>query len=397
MQRSTSGLLWLLAVAAGLTVANLYYCQPLLALMGAELHASTHEIGLVAVLTQAGYAAAMLFIIPLGDSEERRRLMVLAAGASALALLLVGLAPSLWLLLAGSFVLGLTTAVPQLAVPYAAGLVPAEIRGRSVGKVMSGLLIGILLSRTVSGAVAERLGWRAIYLFASAAMLAFAVLLRVLLPRQEPQSRVGYLELLKSLPPLLRREPLLRRHGALGALALAGFSTFWTTLVFLLATPPHHSGAGMAGLFGLVGVAGALVAPLSGRLADRHGARRVNLYALLVVLASWIVFATLWRSLWGLGLGVILLDLGVQANHISNQTRVLGLSAPLRNRFNAIYMVMYFTGASLGSLFGASAFSAFGWQGVTTLGLALSAAALLAWRFVAPTEAATADDAVSTS
>ena len=384
-------LLWLLAVAAGLTVANLYYCQPLLALMGAAFGASTHAIGLAAVATQAGYAAAMLLIIPLGDSHERRRLMTLTTAASAAALLCVGLAPTLPVVLLGGFLLGLTTAVPQLAVPYAAGLVPPGERGRSVGKVMSGLLIGILLSRTVSGFVGERLGWRAIFLAGAVVMAALAAALRWFLPLQAPDRRIGYGDLLRSLPGLLRDEPLLVRHSVLGALAFAGFSAFWTTLVFLLATPPHHYGAQMAGLFGVVGVAGALAAPIAGRLADKRGARVVNGLALGCALVAWILFALFWRSLLGLAAGVILLDLGVQANHISNQTRVLGLSAPLRNRLNAVYMVIYFVGAAAGSFLGAWAFSSSGWRGVSALGIGLSVLALLAWRFVAPEAAERAD------
>jgi predicted MFS family arabinose efflux permease len=375
--RDARPLLWLLAVAAGVTVANLYYCQPLLAMMGAAFHASAHEIGLAAVFTQAGYAAAMLFIIPLGDSHERRRLMVLTAIASALALLVVGLAGSLWILLAGSFAIGLSTAVPQLSVPYAAGLVHSSERGSSVGKVMSGLLIGILLSRTVSGVVGERLGWRAIFLIGCAVMIGMALLLQALLPKQEPERRVPYAELLKSLPRLLRDEPVLLRHSVLGALAFASFSAFWTTLVFLLQS------AQTAGLFGLVGVAGALAAPMAGKLADRHGARFVNGLALACVLAAWILFAVFWRSLIGLAAGVILLDLGVQSNHISNQTRVLGLSTTLRNRLNAVYMVLYFIGAAGGSFLGAYAFSASGWTGVNALGITLSLLALVAWRFLA--------------
>ena len=388
---SVPGLLWLLAVAAGVTVANIYYCQPLLAMMGASFGATAHAIGLVAVLTQAGYAAAMLFIIPLGDSEERRRLIVLSAGSSALALLGVALAPSLGALLVASFAVGLTTAVPQLAVPYAAALVPAADRGKSVGKVMSGLLIGILLSRTASGLVGQALGWRATFLIAAAAMALFTVALRLRLPLQEPPERIRYLDLLRSLPALLRREPLLRRHALLGALALAAFSAFWTTLVFLLGARPHKLGADAAGLFGLVGVAGALLAPVAGTLADRHGTRIVNLLALGCVLLSWVVFALASRSLVGLALGVVLLDLGVQANHISNQTRVLGLSTQGRNRLNAVYMVIYFLGAAGGSLLGASAWSASGWSGVSALGLSLSLAALGVFFLVEPAAARAAD------
>ena len=375
-------LLWLLAVAAGVTVANLYYCQPLLAMIAATFGASPHAAGLVPTFTQAGYAAGMLFIIPLGDSHERRTLMVATAALSTGALFGVAFAPSLAVLLVASFALGMTTAVPQLAVPYAAGLVPESERGRSVGRVMSGLLVGILLSRTASGLIGERLGWRATYLLAGAMMAAFTLLLRLRLPRQLPAQRISYGELLRSLPALVRREPLLRRHALLGALALAPFMAFWTTLVFLLTTPPHHSGAGVAGLFGVVGVAGALGAPLAGRLADRRGSRFVNGLALGCVLLSWIVFALAWRSLAGIALGVVLLDLGVQANHISNQTLVLGLSSELRNRLNAVYMVVYFAGGALGSIAGALAFGAYGWAGTSAFGIGASILALAAFFLV---------------
>jgi len=375
----TSALLWLLAVAAGVTVANLYYSQPLLAMIGTAFGAGAHQAGLVPTLTQAGYAAGMLLVVPLGDSEERRRLLVLTCSAATLVLLAVATAKSLPVLLAASFALGLATCTPQLVVPYAAGLVPVEERGRAIGKVMSGLLVGILLSRTAGGFVGAHLGWRAIYFIACGVMVALTALLRFTLPLQAPEQRVAYRELLGSLPGLIRREPLLRRHALLGALAFAAFSAFWTTLVYLLKVPPYNYGADVAGLFGVIGVAGALAAPLAGRLADRYGSRFVNGLSLGCVLVSWIVFALLFRSLAGLALGVVLLDLGVQSNHISNQARVLGLSAAFRNRLNTVYMVAYFTGGAAGSMLGASAFSAFGWTGTAALGIGLSAAGLAAF------------------
>ena len=374
-----SALLWLLAVAAGVTVANIYFSQPLLALIGRGFGVGAHQTGLISTLTQAGYAAGMLLIVPLGDSEERRRLLTLTCGAATVMLLAVALAPTLPLLLAASFALGLATCAPQLLVPYAAGLVPLAERGRAIGKVMSGLLVGILLSRTASGFVGAHLGWRAIYFIAFFAMAALTVLLRLLLPEQAPDRRLRYAELLRSLPGLLRREPLLRRHALLGGLAFAAFSTFWTTLAYLLQTPPYHYGPDVAGLFGVVGVAGALFAPAAGRLADRHGSRFVNGLALGCVLASWIVFALMWRSLAGLAVGVLLLDVGVQSNHISNQARVLGLSSEFRNRLNTVYMVVYFGGGALGSMLGASAFSAFGWTGASALGIGFSLLALAAF------------------
>jgi predicted MFS family arabinose efflux permease len=374
--RALGALLWILAVAAGVSVANLYYSQPLLEMMARDFRVGPHEIGLVPTLTQIGYAAGMLLVVPLGDAQERRRLIVLTCAAAAVISFCVALAPTLPTLLAASFALGLATCAPQLAVPYAAGLVPADERGRSVGKVMSGLLIGILLSRTVSGLVGAHLGWRSIYFIAGGAMVALSILLRIALPVQPPERQVRYIDLLRSLPGLVKREPLLRRHALLGALAFASFSAFWTTLAFLLSTPPYHYGSDVAGLFGIVGVAGALAAPLAGRVADRRGTRVVNGLALACVLLSWIVFGLVWRSLFGIAVGVVLLDAGVQASHISNQTRVLGLSAEERNRLNTVYMVSYFAGGATGSMLGAAAFASFGWPGVAVLGLALIVAAL---------------------
>lgn len=374
-----SALLWVLAVAAGVSVANLYYSQPLLAMIGASFHAGAHEAGLVPTLTQAGYAAGMLLIVPLGDSEERRRLLVVTCAVATAVLLFVALSPSFPLLLGASFVLGIATCLPQLTVPYAAGLVPVDERGRAIGKVISGLLVGILLSRTAGGLVGAHLGWRAIYFFAFGIMAALTAALALLLPKQSPDRRVPYPELLRSLPGLVLREPLLRRHALLGALSFAAFSAFWTPLVYLLQTPPHHYRADVAGLFGIVGVGGALSAPLAGRLADRYGSRVVNGLALGCVLASWAIFALCWRSLLGIAAGVVLLDLGSQSNHISNQARVLGLSAGFRNRLNTVYMVAYFVGGALGSLLGAAAFAARGWAGTSALGIVLSLLGLLAF------------------
>ena len=373
---SSGALLWLLACAAGVSVANLYYSQPLLAILAAAFQKDAHAVGLVPTLTQVGYAAGMLLVVPLGDSAERRMLIVCTAAASTVTLLCVALAPSFPLLLAACFALGLATSMPQLVVPYAAGLVPPGERGRSVGKVMSGLLIGILLSRTASGLIGAHLGFRAVYFLAAALMAGLTVLLRFALPRQAPAHALRYVDLLRSLPVLLRREPLLRRHALLGALSFASFSAFWTTLVFLLGQAPHRLGSEAAGLFGVVGVVGAILAPLAGRLADRRGSRAVNLAALVCCLAGWLVFAVFWRSLFAIGVGVVLLDLGCQANHIGNQARVLGLSAPERNRMNTVYMVAYFGGGAMGSLLGASAYAAFGWTGTCAVGAAVLLVAL---------------------
>ncbi len=383
--------LWLLAIAAGATVANLYFSQPLLGLIGAQLGAPASVIGLVSTLTQAGYAAGMVLIVPLGDSRERRGLLAASALASAAALLLTGLSPNVGLLLLASFALGLATVAPQLAVPFAAAIVPGEQRGRALGKVMSGLLLGILLSRVLSGAIGAHLGWRALYFMAAPAMVALAVLLRVALPAQRPEGGLRYLELLRSLPRIAREEPLLRRHALLGACTFGAFSVFWTTLAFVLAAPPYGYGSAVAGSFGLLGAAGALAAPVAGRLADRYGSRAVNLGAIGVVLLSYAILAAGGRHLAALAAGVVLLDLGVQANHISNQTRVLGLSHGSRNRVNTLYMVTYFAGGALGSATGSAAWSAGGWLAVCGVGAGFSLAALSVFFLVGSAEAKRAD------
>jgi predicted MFS family arabinose efflux permease len=266
--------------------------------------------------------------------------------------------------------------VPQAIVPYAAGAARPTERGGVVGTVMSGVLIGILLSRTVSGLLGARFGWRAVYVLAAGGMLGLAILLRALLPPQRPERVVPWGELYRSIGALVRTEPVLRQHSVMGALTFGAFSVFWSTLSFHLATLPPHYGSAVTGAFGVVGVVGALAAPLVGRFADRRDPRVINGAAIATVAASFAVLAV-WRgSLVGIAVGVILLDLGVQANHISNQARIFALDPALRNRLNTVYMVSYFAGGAFGSWLGASAFARFGWTGVCVAGGALGVLAL---------------------
>lgn len=371
------GLVWLMAAASGLTAANLYYNQPLLGDIGRELGGLGSGLGWVPTLTQVGYAAGMLLIVPLGDSLERRRVIVTMTGLVSLALVGVALAPSLGWMVAASFAVGITTLVPQLLVPFAAHLAPAAERGRVVGTVMSGLLIGILLSRTAAGFVGTHLGWRAIFWIGAALMLVLAVVLRLALPSQPAAAEMSYVALLRSLGGLVREEPLLRLHSLLGALTFGAFGAFWATLALYLQSLPEHYGPQTAGLFGVVGVVGAAAAPLVGRYADVRGDRKINMLAISVLLGSFIVLALLGRWLWGIALCVILLDLGAQANHISNQTRVFGLRPEARSRLNTVYMVSYFVGGAAGSWLGTSAWVRFGWAGVCGVGAGLSLVGLV--------------------
>jgi predicted MFS family arabinose efflux permease len=385
------GLVWLMAAASGLTVANLYYNQPLLGEIGRSLGASGSALGLVPTLTQVGYAVGMLLIVPLGDSLERRRVIVAMTLLVSLALVGTALAPTLPLMVAAGFAVGLTTVVPQLLVPFAASLAPAEQRGRVVGTVMSGLLIGILLSRTAAGFVGTHVGWRAMFWSAAGLMLATALLLRFTLPAQPPSAHLPYPALLRSLGALAREEPQLRVLAGLGALSFAAFSVFWSTLALHLHALPGRYSPEVAGLFGVVGVVGAVAAPLVGRYADARGGgggprsgASINALALGMLPLSFAVLAGLGHSLWGIGLGVVLLDLGAQANHISNQTRVYALRPEARSRLNTLYMVTYFAGGALGSWAGTSAWSRWGWWGVCACGAALSLAGLVLLRVAAP-------------
>ncbi|WNG28007.1 MFS transporter [Cystobacter fuscus] len=382
--RLRPGLVWLMALASGLAVANLYYHQPLLGDIGRTFQASDRAVGLVATVSQVGYALGLLLIVPLGDSLERRRVIVLMTLLVSLALMGVALAPHLPALVIASGLVGVTTVVPQLLVPFAAHLAAPEQRGRVVGQVMSGLLIGILLSRTAAGFVGVQFGWRSMFWFAAGLMLVLAGVLRLTLPHQPASTSWSYPALLRSLVVLVREEPVLRLHSLLGALTFGGFSAFWSTLALHLHALPQHYGARVAGLFGVVGVAGAIAAPLVGRYSDTRGDRRINAFSLGVLLVSFVVLGVAGRWLWGIALGVILLDLGAQANHISNQARVYALRPEARSRLNTVYMVTYFVGGALGAWLGSLAWSNLGWTGVCAVGGLLPLVGLLILGAAAP-------------
>lgn len=367
-----------LAVAAGVSVGNLYLLQPLLPSVARAFEASARAVGVVSMLTQVGYGVGMFLFVPLGDVVERRRLMLVLLGLVAVALLAVSAAPSVPVLAAASLAVGLTTVVPQLAVPLAAHVAPPEQRGRAVGTVMGGLLVGILLARTVSGFLGAHLGWRAVYVIAAGLMLVLLGLLRFLLPRCPADSRLPYPALLASLFTLAREEPILREASVLGALGFAAFSVFWSTLAFFLEAR-YGLGPDAAGLFGILGAAGALAAPLLGRLADRSSPRANAGGALLVAVAGFAVFAAAGGHLWGLVAGVLLLDVGVQGNHVSNLARVHGRRGEARSRMNTVYMVTYFAGGALGTAVGTWAWAAYRWAGVCGAGATFLGAALVLW------------------
>jgi predicted MFS family arabinose efflux permease len=364
-----------MAVASGLAVANIYYNQPMLAEIARTFGVDAHAAGLVATFTQVGYAAGMPLFIPLGDIVERRRLVVALFTAAASALTLAACAQTLPVLLAASFLIGLTSVIAQVMIPLAAELAPAAGQGRTIGTVLSGVLLGILLARTVSGVVARFLGWRAMFWIAAGVAVAAGIAMRAVLPRVPPKAPHRYRDLMRSLAGIVRESPKLRQVSLTAALLFAAFSAFWTTLAFRLETPPFHYSSEVAGLFGLVGATGAAVTPFAGRLADRRSPRFVVANAIAVVFASFAVFGLLGDRLWGLVIGVILLDAGIQGAQVANQSRVLRLRPESRNRVNTVFMICYFGGGSAGSLLGSQAWARWGWTGVSIAGLALMAAA----------------------
>lgn len=376
-----SATIWFMAASTGIIVANIYYIQPLLADIGRTFGLTVTKVGFVAMLTQVGTALGMLLFVPLGDTRERRSLITVLLIAATVALIFTATARNAVWLAAASFAVGMMASTVRLFVPFAAHLAPPRERGRVVGSVFSGVLLGILLARTFSGIVGAHLGWRSVYGIAAVMMLCVAVLVQFLLPRSEPALQLSYFSLLHSTIDLIRSHKELRESAFLGACLFCCFSAFWTTLIFLLETPPYHYGSQAAGLFGLVGAAGAAGAPLVGRLADKHGARFAVGLALLAVFVS---YALLWltgKTLLGLIAGVLLLDLGTQAAHVANQARIYGLDADARSRLNMFYMVCYFAGGALGSLFGARAWHLYGWSGVCAFCLGVMLLAML--RFAA--------------
>jgi predicted MFS family arabinose efflux permease len=328
--------------------------------------------GVVPTVTQVGYALGLLLLAPLGDRFDRKHLILVQLVGLILALGVAAISTDLATLAAASLAVGILTTFVQQIIPMAAHLASPAKRGQVVGTVMSGLLIGILGARVLSGIVAEHLGWREMFGIAAGMMIVLWGVLFFLLPRTAPTSGLSYPALMRSLWHLFRAERVLREASAVGGLMFACFSAFWATLTLYLASPAYHLGPEAAGLFGLVGIAGALVAPLAGRLADRGGPRRTVGYAIVVTFAAFAVFAAAGHTIAGLVVGVLLLDIGVQGAMISNQSRIFALRPESRSRINTIYMVIYFAGGSAGSALGAVAWSFGGWIAVSGLGLGLA-------------------------
>lgn len=369
-------LLYTLAVIAGVSVANLYYNQPLLEMIRQDLGTSTLAANHIALFAQCGYALGLLFLIPLADLYSRRRILIADFTLLILALLATAAAPDIRTVHVSSFVIGVCSVVPQFFIPLAAQYSRPERKNRNVGVVLSGLLTGILASRVVSGAVGEWLGWREMYLIAAGLMILSAVAVFRILPDARPNFSGTYGALMRSLLTLVGRYPQLRVHSARAALAFGSFLCFWASLAFKMAGEPFHAGSDIVGLLGLCGVAGAVTATFVGRYIARVGIFRFNCIGAALQLAAWGLFLVGADHYLPIIAGILLLDIGMQCIQLSNQATLFELCPSASNRINTIFMCCYFIGGSFGTLLSGSAWALFGWTGVVGAGALLTLASL---------------------
>lgn len=383
MTKTTQGLspalILLMSVATGLAVASNYYAQPLLDTIARAFNLSASSAGFIVTAAQLGYAARLLFLVPLGDMFERRMLIVSMTLLAAGGMLITASSQSLTMMIVGTALTGLFSVVAQILVPLAATLASPEKRGKVVGTIMSGLLLGILLARTVAGLLASLGGWRTVYWVASVLMVVMALALWRGLPKVKQENHLNYPQLLASVFSLFTQDKLLRTRALLGCFTFANFSILWTSMAFLLAAPPFNYSEGVIGLFGLAGAAGALGARPAGGLADKGKSHLTTSAGLILLLLSW---AAIWYghiSVLALIVGILVLDLTVQGVHITNQTVIYRVKPEARNRLTAGYMTSYFIGGAAGSLISASAWQHAGWSGVCAIGAIVATLNLLVW------------------
>lgn len=366
-----------MAVAAGCAAANVWYNQPMVGVIAADLHVSSHTVSLIPTATQLGFASGIVLLLPLGDRMDRRALILRQLVGLTIALLAAALAPNAAALIVASAAVGMGACIAQQIIPFAAELAPPQARGQVVGTVMSGLLLGILLGRVLSGAVARYAGWRAMFFVAAGIAVLMGVMLALVLPRSRPQVRVSYAGLLASLLALIRDQPALRRATIVQSGLFAGFTAFWSVLALKLEAPPLELGSDIAGLFGLVGAAGVMVASLAGRIVDRRGPRGVIGGCVLTAAASFVVFAV-WPTVPGLIVGLIMLDIGMQGSQIANQSVIYALQPEARGRINTVFMTGMFVAGAIGSGAAGIGWTVAGWPAVCAVGFGFALVSLAA-------------------
>lgn len=374
----TQGLVLLMATATGIAVASNYYAQPLLDTIASEFRLSHSSAGNIVTTAQLSYGIGLLFLVPLADRLERRKLIIVMSLFATIGLLISGFSTSLPWLLLGTAITGLSSVVAQVLLPLGATLASDQQRGKVIGTIMGGLLLGILLARVVSGGLSSMGSWRYIYWFASVAMFITTLALARFLPSYHNNNDMSYRQILVSVFGLFVKEPILRYRSILGMLSFALFSMFWTPLAFLLAKPPYEYSDATIGLFGLVGVAGVFAATWAGKLADAGKGDLGTRLGLLSLLMSWVILFNAPMSLVALLIGVLLLDLAVQLVHVSNQNKIYALHPDIRNRLTSAYMTCYFIGGAFGSWFSVLLYQNYEWTGVVigASGIALIAYAL---------------------
>jgi predicted MFS family arabinose efflux permease len=378
-QRISSVLVLIMSIATGLSVASLYYAQPLLNTLALEFNLSNAQVGWIVTTAQIGYAFGLLFLVPLGDRFEHRRLIVTMTLLAAFGLALTAVAPNFALILIATGLTAVFSVVAQILLPFAATLAADDERGKVVGTVMSGLLMGLLLARTASGLLSSLGSWRVVYAVAAVVMTVLACVLYRYLPTYRKTSTLPYPQLILSVLQLFLEARVLRVRALIGGLIFAVFSVLWTSMAFLLAQAPYHYSDAKIGLFGLIGAVGALAASGAGRLVDRGYGSHITTFGLLLLLLSWVAMAFAQTSLAALILGILLLDLAVQAVHVSNLNEVLKQRPEARSRLNSGYMTSYFIGGASGSILSANAYQYAGWMGVVWVGGGLSGLAILVW------------------
>lgn len=364
-------MLWTLAIVAGISVANLYYNQPLLNLIRNDLQATEFQANLISMITQVGYAIGLFFIVPLGDLYHRIRIILTNFTLLAISLLAIATAKQIYQVWAASLVTGICSMIPQIFVPIASQFSRPERKGRNVGIVISGLLTGILASRVISGWVGELWGWRTMYYIAAGLMVVSAFTILRIMPDVRPTFKGKYGQLMHSLLDLVRDYPALRSYALRSGLAFGSFLAMWSCLAFKMSGAPFYAGSDVVGYLGLCGIAGALTASFVGQWVKKVGVRLFNFIGCALILSSWAAIYFWSNSYVGIVAGVLLIDIGMQCIQLSNQTSVFELCPEASNRINTIFMTTYFVGGSLGTLLAGYCWEALGWAGVTLAGVTL--------------------------
>lgn len=355
----------IMSATAGIAVANVYYSQPILQAIATQFHTTAEKAGTISVLSQIGYGIGLFFLTPAGDMIERKKLILYLQGGLILSLLLVAFSPNLYTLYAGSLLIGVFSVVAQVILPMAASLV-TENRGKIVGQIFTGILVGILVARVFSGFITGTLGWQYVYLISAAMVLGTGILMQADFPSTKERFTGSYPSLLKSTVAQFKRFPLLRRTAFTGMLAFGTLSAFWVTLTFYLSAAPFHYSAAKIGLFGLLAAAGALIAPVFGKLADNGAPRRSLLFSTGITLLSIIVLKFFPASIAAIWVTVVLLDIGVQATQVTNIAVIYTLDPAANSRINTVYMTSYFIGGALGSFIAIQLYNAGGWSWSTS-------------------------------